>query len=217
MPNRKRQPSLRQALHNVYWIGGGTGAGKSTIAKKIAEEYNLKYYSTDQAMKSHAQRCHNCPYLESFKTMSMDERWVHRSPKEMLDTFHWFRGEAFELIIEDILNMLPNGGIIAEGFRLLPTMVKPLLENINQSIWLIPTPTFQFSAFTQRGSLWQIPQKTNFPYIALQNILERDRLFTENLHTELTSLQLPTIHVSKDISQRELFSRVTNHFFQNAV
>jgi len=34
--------------------------------------------------------------------MSMDERWVDRSSQTMLETFHWFRGEGFDLIIEDL-------------------------------------------------------------------------------------------------------------------
>jgi len=38
-------------------------------------------------------------------TMDMDERWVNRSPQAMLETFHWFRGEGFSMIIEDILRL----------------------------------------------------------------------------------------------------------------
>ena len=33
--------------------------------------------------------------------MDMDERWVSRSPETMLETFGWFRGEGFGLIVED--------------------------------------------------------------------------------------------------------------------
>jgi hypothetical protein len=35
--------------------------------------------------------------------MDMDETWVNRTPKVMLETFHGFQGEGFELIVEDIL------------------------------------------------------------------------------------------------------------------
>ena len=37
--------------------------------------------------------------------MDMDERWVNRSPGTMLETFHWFRGEGFGLIVEDLLRL----------------------------------------------------------------------------------------------------------------
>jgi predicted kinase len=34
-------------LKHIYWIGGGSGAGKSTIARRIAAEHGLRVYSTD--------------------------------------------------------------------------------------------------------------------------------------------------------------------------
>jgi hypothetical protein len=39
----------------------------------------------------------------------------------MLETFHWFRGEGFGLIIEDLLALPPDQDVIAEGFRLPAT------------------------------------------------------------------------------------------------
>ena len=61
---------------NVYWIGGGSGAGKSTISQRIADLHDCKIYSTDKAMGSHSSRCtpEKCPNLETFKEMTMDEQ-----------------------------------------------------------------------------------------------------------------------------------------------
>ena len=59
-------------------------------------------------------------FLSEFAAMDMDERWVNRSPETMLDTFHWFRGEGFDLIVEDLQRLARETCVIAEGFRLLP-------------------------------------------------------------------------------------------------
>src|SRR5258705_115728 len=122
--------SLRAMLSHVYWIGGGSGAGKSTIAHRIAAQRGLQLYFTDDAMPDHANRCtpENCPFLDRFKAMDMDERWVTRSPKTMLETFHWFRGEGFDLIVEDLLRLATDPCVVVEGFRALPLLVKPLLS-----------------------------------------------------------------------------------------
>lgn len=52
--------------------------------------------------------------------MDLDKRWVNRSPETMPETFHWFRGEGFGLIVEDFLRLPREPGVIVEGFRLLP-------------------------------------------------------------------------------------------------
>jgi hypothetical protein len=153
--------SLTSRLRHVYWIGGASGSGKSTIARRLADKHGLRLYSTDEAMADHASRWtpEDCPLLAAFNNMSMDERWVNRSPQTMLETFHWFRGEGFGWIIEDLLALPPDQGVIAEGFRLLPHLVKPLLHDPSHGVWFIPTPEFRLAAFESRGTMWSIPTR----------------------------------------------------------
>jgi hypothetical protein len=101
---------LRRRLRHVYWIGGGSGAGKSTVARRLAARHGLRPFATDDVMADHARRSTpgDSPLLAAFLAMSMDERWALRSPETMLETFHWFRGEGFGLIVEDLLG-LPAG------------------------------------------------------------------------------------------------------------
>lgn len=131
----------RAWLEHVYWIGGGSGAGKSTIARRIATQHGLHVYATDDVMPDHASRCtpEDAPYLSRFKTMDMNERWVNRSPETMLETFHWFRGEGFGLIVEDLLRLPAEPDVIAEGFRLLPHLVIPLLAEPGHTLITPPT------------------------------------------------------------------------------
>jgi hypothetical protein len=82
---------------------------------------------------------------------------------------HWFRGEGFGLIVEDLLRLPRKRGVIVEGFRLLPRLVKPLLAVPDHAVWLLPTPGFRRAAFDSRGSLWEIARKTSDPDRALHN------------------------------------------------
>lgn len=75
--------------------------------------------------------------------MTMDERWVLRSPREMLDTLPWFRGERFDFIVDDLVDMPVERGVIAEGFRLVPRLVEPLLADRRRAVWLLPSPEFR--------------------------------------------------------------------------
>ncbi|WP_439599924.1 hypothetical protein [Devosia sp.] len=182
-------------LEHVYWLGGGSGGGKSTIARGLAERFGMALYPTDDTMSLHADeaRAEDAPFIAQFKQMTMDERWLLRSPQEMLHTFHWYNGEAFELILRDLRTYPTDRPVLVEGLRLLPRLVAPQLAHRHQGLWLLPTAEFRASAFTERGTLWQIPSRTSDPPSALRNLLERDDLFTQRLQRELDELNLPLL------------------------
>jgi len=142
----------------------------------------------------------------------MDERWVNRSPQTMLDTFQWFRGEGFGLIVEDLQKLPPDQAIVVEGFNLLPELVKPLLSHPSQGLWPIPTPEFRLAAFKSRGTLWSIAEKTSNPERALSNLLERDRLFTIRLQEVIEKVGVPSINVDNLMAEGDLEDRVATLF-----
>lgn len=86
----------------------------------------MRLYDADAATPVHTRRMpvETAAYLAEFAAMSMDERWVSRSPREMRDTFHWFHGEGLDLIVEDLLALPADRPVVAEGFRLLPALVR---------------------------------------------------------------------------------------------
>nr|WP_055552669.1 hypothetical protein [Streptomyces sp. NBRC 110028] len=206
---------LAARLRHVYWIGGGSGAGKSTIAGRLAERYGWRLYATDDVMRDHAGRAtpEEAPYLHEFMAMDMDERWVNRSPELMLETFHWFRGEGFGLIVEDLLRLPREPCVIVEGFRLLPRLVKPLLTASEHAVWLLPSPDFRQAAFRSRsvpgeGFMW----RTSDPARAGRNIAERDDMFTRRLREETGRLRLRALQVDTTTTEDELAARVTAAF-----
>lgn len=208
------KPIPSRALENIYWLGGTSGAAKSTIARRIAADHDMRLYSTDDFMGNHAERCLpvDCPLLEDFKQMTMDERWATRTPEMMFETFHWFHGEGFNFIVEDLLALPSDRKIIVEGFRLLPSLVKPHIAKNRQAIWLISTSEFRLKAFSDRGSLWDIPNKTTQPEKAYQNHLARESMFAEQLKKEAKEERVTAMVVDGSRSKEALISAVSLHF-----
>jgi hypothetical protein len=201
---------VARLLEHVRWIGGGSAAGKSTITRRLARRYGLRVYATDDAMSAHAGALppDQAPHLARFRSMTMDERWLERSPEVMAETFHWFRGEGFDLIVDDLLQMPAAPPVVAEGFRLLPRLVAPLLTEVRQAVWLLPTPAFRRAALESRGTTWDIAGRTSDPARALDNLLARDALFTERLGAEARQLGLQVVDLDLGVTQDELVTHV---------
>lgn len=206
---------LRERLSHVYWVGGGSGAAKTTVARRLADAYGMRVYDTDAVMPDHARRLpdEEAPYLRGFAAMDMDERWVSRSPREMLETFHWFHGEGFGLIVEDLLELPADRPVVAEGFRLLPELVRPLLADVDRAVWLLPDPRFREKVFEGRGGAsWGFLAKTGDPRRALRNLLERDALFTERLTEQVKDLGLHGLTVDASLPEDGLVHKVAALF-----
>ncbi|MDT0444595.1 shikimate kinase [Streptomyces johnsoniae] len=206
---------LPARLRHAFWIGGGSGAGKSTIARRLADRCGWRLYPTDEVMRDHAGRTtpEEAPFLHEFIAMDMDERWVNRSPEVMLETFHWFRGEGFGLIVEDLLRLPQEPYVIVEGFRLLPHLVKPLLAAPEHAVWLLPTPEFRHAAIRSRSVPGEgFVRKTSDPAKADRNIAERDRMFTRRLQAEAERLRLRTIRVDTALTEDDLAEQVITAF-----
>jgi 2-phosphoglycerate kinase len=168
------------AHDHVRLVGGGTGAGKSTVTRRLAERFGLGIYSTDAAIGAHSAKLSPtaAPLLEAFRRMSMDERWVLREPAEMCRTFPWFQGEGFDLLIEDLRSLPTTTVTLVEGFRLLPHLVRPHMSQPHHAVWLIPTPRFRRAAFVARDRSDAFWLRTGDPRRALENLLARDEMFT---------------------------------------
>ncbi|GAA2144252.1 hypothetical protein GALLR39Z86_14410 [Glycomyces algeriensis] len=209
--------TLRERLRHVYWIGGGSGAGKSTVAAAMADRYGLRLYETDEAMPDHARRtsAEEAPYLHEFMSMTMDERWLDRSPEVMFETFHWFRGEGFHLIVEDLLAMPREQGIVVEGFRLLPSLVAPLLADRSRAVWLLPSPEFRAYAVVKRAKATNRPgflDQTSDPERAARNLAVRERHFVERLSKETRELGLRALTVDAAVDEDASIRCVSEHF-----
>jgi 2-phosphoglycerate kinase len=201
---------LRKQLRHVRFIGGSTGSGKSTVARRLAAEHGLRLHQAERFSTYVARTTPaDAPLLHAFVAMDMDERWLNRPPEVMRDTFHGFQGEEFHLVIEDLLAIPRNRPILAEGFTLLPRLVAPLLSHPRQAVWLVASPEFRREAFDSRGSTWDIPQKTSDPERTLENLLVRDRLFGDDVRRDGNALGLPVLDVDLGMSLEELMKLVS--------
>jgi hypothetical protein len=184
-------------LDHVRWVGGGSGAGKTTVTRLLAERFGTGLYSTDATISVHSGQLDEpgTPLLERFRRMSMDERWVRPDRVTMYATFPWFHGEGFDLLMKDVQRLPTDRPVLVEGFRLLPRLVRPHVSNPRHAVWLVPTPDFRQAAFIRRRHADAFWTRTTDPDRALTNLLERDRIFTDKIDSDAARNGLDVLYV----------------------
>lgn len=192
---------------------GQAAQEKSTIAQALIDTYGLELCGCDESIAAHATfPGPDAPLLDAFRRMSMDERWLHRDAHTMLETFPWFVGERFDRIIDD-LRAAPRSGLrIAEGFRLLPRLIRPWLDQPWQVVFLIPTEAFRRATLAARQPDQQFWRGTSSPDKALENLLKRDALFANTVRDQARQLNLHVITVDGLRSVNELAAEIARRF-----
>jgi len=207
-----RASDLAHSLRNVLWIGGSVCAGKSTAAARLAEGYGLRAYHYDRHEPLHIQRCspEQQPHLSAFLAMTMDERWVLRSPRTMAQhTLTCWADERFPMVLDDLLELGDGRPIVAEGVGLLPANVAPLMSDARAAVWLVATPECIRYVRQVRGE--GISLSTTNPTRAFENLVARDILMTEHIRTQAEVLGFPIINITiRDLA--ETHSIVERHF-----
>jgi 2-phosphoglycerate kinase len=129
---------LAVGLHHVLWIGGGTGAGKTSVATALADRHGaLTYHYEFHDARDHSERIDPArhPAMYAFSSMSMDERWVLRTPEEMAEETFRSSRERMAMAIEDLLARPAGVPLVAERPWFCPEFVEPLLTSTRQAIW----------------------------------------------------------------------------------
>jgi hypothetical protein len=120
---------LSQALSHVLWIGGATDTGKTTISHIISERYGLQVYNYDRHDLPQMKRlAGTSPRYRAFLDASLDERWVHPDPGDLLHFLLQSFRDRFPLVVEDLLDLPTEPLIVVEGFGLTPELLFPVLS-----------------------------------------------------------------------------------------
>ena len=198
---------MSAGLDHVLWIGGAQGAGKSTAARNFAHRKGLRLYLVDTFTYSHAERVEtgSYPAMRTFGAKTMDERWLHPEPEEMVDDFVDYSRERFRMILDDLRALPAEPAIVAEGPQLLPELVAPLLVRPDSAVWLVPTPRLQRGLLDTRPSAG--PSHTSDADVVKAKITRRNELIAERIQASALELRLAVVEIDAYEDAEEALER----------
>lgn len=208
-------------LDRVLWIGGAQWAGKSTTARYLGVRYPVVVYAYDfHDARSHATRARRDPdRFPAFSAFLTDlERdpnlvWVDPSPEEMADQAVRIQEERFALVLEDLAAVPEGSFVVAEGWGIRPELVAPLLDQAEQSLFLVPTEGFrdrQLQALG-RAQAMRLPGLHD-PVRAQANRLERDAILGRRVLAQARELGLPVVEVDGSADEWATAARAERQF-----
>jgi hypothetical protein len=207
--------SLKAELRHVLWLGGAPDAGKTSVAREQARKHGWQFYHLDAAEPSHIVRTtvEQQPTFARFLAMTMDERWVSRTPEEMAAMVVTNSAERFPLVIEDLRAFSGETPLLAEGPWLFPELVAPLLTSPRQALWLNPTVEFKRASAARRDKP-AFRHETSDSERATRNWFERDMLLAAHIERQAQEHGLRVVTVDGSRSLEEMVAMVAEHFSQ---
>ena len=206
--------SLRKLAH-VYWLGGSSCSGKTTLARLLAERHGLQTYHCDDYFQEHAARVDPVrhPYFAHIKDLQ-PEQLLMRPVDVQVEELYRFYDEEFEMVVEDLLAMPDSTPVVVEGAGLRPTRVLEHVPHPRQALWLTVSAGFRRRVYQERrGKLMRdMLSKCADPQKALANWQSRDQQRARSLTEELAALALPELRVDGGRTVEDNITEVSRRF-----
>jgi len=208
--------SLAASLTHVRWIAGGTGAGKSTVARILERRFGAVVYDGDRAEHGWLSRCipEKHPHLHAAIRLSKEER-AALSPEEKFAGMASRHGETIGFVVADLLATPADRPVLVDWFGNTPRDIAPLLSWPDQAVFLLPAKEFRAHSL---GTRFADPDRARANWgsldtaVALANRLGRDELWDAEIRRQAAETGLAVLDVDGTRDPESIAGAVASRF-----
>lgn len=199
---------------SVYWLGGSPCAGKSSIARVLADRYDVHLLHVDDGLGAHIPHltATDQPTLYKWTHTPWDALWMQPADALLAEAISAYT-EHCALVLQDIAALPVGGRVLVEGTCLLPACIAPHLATPNHGLWLTPTEAFQHHHYRARGAWVQaVLDQCHDPDAAWARWMARDAAFARWVAQAAAQQHLTLWTVDGSRSIADLATHVATHF-----
>jgi hypothetical protein len=149
---------------NALFVGGGTGAGKTTLAHALAVRHGLRAFHLDAFWYAYEERAGE-------RAPPPDVQWLEWTPRTQAADFERISRRMLAYALDDLKALPEQPPVLVVGPQVLPDAL-PADAN---AVFLVPTAAFQHRVLSPR------PMPSSDPERALAARLVKDRLYAERV------------------------------------
>lgn len=207
---------IKSKMSSVYWLGGSTCAGKTTIANILSENYGLTVYHCDEYLGTHIDKSNDKQHPNLYKLKKL--RWDDILSMQEDEYLKWIIdlfSEEYQMIIEDLSRQINGKPVLVEGINLIPELLKDVIEDGNNAIWLVADDAFYNLHQMHRKELFDRINECSDPEQALHNYMNFDLSFGKYVYNEANRLDLKVMVIENNKNIQENVKVIASHFNLN--
>lgn len=177
----------------VYYLGGGTCCGKSTVTELLVKKHGFMLYKLDDYIFDYLEQLAEGGNETAIKQMnqSMQEMWLGATPSKMSAEETQLYGAMLPLAQQAIESLPQQARILAEGAGFLPALMHAAGVQPGFYACIVPTPAFRRAQYAKRSWIHQYLDSVSDKDAAFHNWMRRDDLLSETALEDARRLGYP--------------------------
>ncbi len=197
----------------VYYIGGSPCSYKTTVANKLAEQYNIKIYNADNHIERYLDigaRKRN-KVLKKMRRVSVFEQWFLDLELQLKNEIELYNFSG-KIIKADLKRFYKGKDVIVEGSPIIPKFIYKRGIDTDKYVILVSSKSFQRAIFEQRDYIDRYLNLTKDKSLAFENWLTRDEMISNYYREEGEKHGHKCIEINKDTKLEDVCNEVKEHF-----
>lgn len=197
----------------IYWLGGSTCAGKTTISNIFSERYGMMVYHCDEYLAQHIEKSNaqEHPNLKRVTGMSWNDI-LNMSVEEYLQWAIGLFNEEFKMILEDLNKLSDDKPVLVEGVGLFPELIYNSIPDIDHAIWVVADEVFYRKHQMDRKGMMERVRECANPEKALENYINFDLAMGRYIIRDAKRLGLSVLEVRNDSDVIKNVDTISSYF-----